>query len=395
MRFTIVSETYPPEVNGVALTVHALECGLRGRGHQVGVVRPRQAMQAADPVMPDAMMHVGDKAVRARASKNQVLVRGVPLPRYPGLRFGLPAGGTLSKLWQRERPDAIYVATEGPLGWSALRTARRLGIPATTGFHTRFDEYMQRYGVGMLTPIAFAWMRRFHNGAGATLVPTDELAAYLRGRGFRNVQLLRRAVDTQLFDPARRDMQLRRSWGLADDALAVTYMGRIAAEKNLELAVQAFRKLQQRQPDARFIWIGDGPSRAGIAAANPDFVFTGVQRGETLARHFASTDMFVFPSTTETFGNVTLEAMASAIPTVAFDYGAAKEHLRDGEHGATVPFGDHAAFVDAVLRVAFDADARRVMGAKARAAVSLLRPDAVSERFDEILTGLAAQRGAA
>ena len=386
MRFTIVSETWPPEVNGVALTVHALECGLRGRGHQVGVVRPRQAVQPVESPASDAFKHVGE---------DQVLVRGAPLPRYPGLRFGLPAGGTLTKLWQRQRPDAIYIATEGPLGWSALRTARRLGIPATTGFHTRFDEYMQRYGAGLLSPIMLAWMRRFHNGADATLVPTDELAAFLRGRGFRNVQLLRRAVDTQLFDPQRRDLALRRSWGLADDAVAVTYMGRIAAEKNLELAVQAFRKVQQRQPDARFIWIGDGPSRAGIAAANPDFVFTGVQRGETLARHFASTDLFVFPSTTETFGNVTLEAMASAIPTVAFDYGAAREHLRDGEHGATVPFGDHAAFVDAVLRVAEDANARRAMGAKARAAVSLLNPDSVSERFDEILTGLAMQRGVA
>lgn len=386
MRFTIVSETYPPEVNGVALTVHALECGLRGRGHRVGVVRPRQTASIIDPAS-----RIGDKAVLASVGMEQVLVRGAPLPRYPGLRFGLPAGGTLNKLWKRQRPDAIYVATEGPLGWSALRTARQLGIPATTGFHTRFDEYMQRYGAGLLTPIAFAWMRRFHNGAGATLVPTDELANFLRSRGFRNVQLLRRAVDTQLFDPRRRDLELRRSWGLADDALAITYMGRIAPEKNLQLAVQAFRKLQQCQPDARFIWIGDGPSRAGIAAANPDFVFTGVQRGETLARHFASTDLFVFPSTTETFGNVTLEAMASAIPTVAFDYGAAKEHLRDGEHGATVPFGDHAAFVDAVLRVASDAEARRTMGAKARAAVSRLNPDAVSERFDEILSGLAAQ----
>jgi glycosyltransferase involved in cell wall biosynthesis len=324
-----------------------------------------------------------------------VLVRGVPLPRYPGLRFGLPAGATLTELWRRERPDAIYVATEGPLGWSALRTARRLGIPATTGFHTRFDQYMQRYGAGLLTPLAFAWMRRFHNGAGATLVPTDELAAFLRSRGFRNVQLLRRAVDTRLFDPSRRDHALRRRWGLADGALAVSYMGRIAPEKNLELAVRAFRALQQRQPDARFVWIGDGPSRAGIAAANPDFVFAGMQRGETLARYFASTDLFVFPSITETFGNVTLEAMASGIPTVAFDYGAAKEHMIDGEHGATVPVGDHVAFVDAVLRVAEDVAARRAMGTKARAAVGRLSPEAVSACFDEILTGLAARRGAA
>ncbi len=408
MRFTIVSETYPPEVNGVALTVHALERGLRNRGHQVGVVRPRQPPTATDASVasrsvqdPLGMQAVGDKQVRVANSDlttqagQHLLVRSVPLPRYPGLRIGLPSGGALLRLWREQRPDAIYVATEGPLGWSALRTAQRLGIPATTGFHTRFDEYMQRYGVGLLTPLAFAWMRRFHNGADSTLVPTEELADYLRARGFRNVQVLRRAVDTRMFDPARRDIELRRSWGLADDALAVSYMGRIAAEKNLDLAVHAFRALQRMQPDARFVWIGDGPTRAAIAAANPDFVFTGVQRGEELARHFASTDMFVFPSTTETFGNVTLEAMASAIPTVAFDYGAARQHLRDGEHGAAVPIGDQQAFIDAVLRVAGNATARRAMGLAARRAVSALDPDSVAACFDDILTSVSRPRCAA
>ncbi|HTD28623.1 MAG TPA: glycosyltransferase, partial [Xanthomonadaceae bacterium] len=209
MRYTIVTETYPPEVNGVALTVNALENGLRGRGHQVNLIRPRQA----------------DENI---AGADQMLVRGAPLPRYPGLRFGLPAGRTLSALWKRQRPDAIYVATEGPLGWSAVRTARKLGIPATTGFHTRFDEYVQRYGAAFLTPVAFAWMRRFHNNADATIVPTDQLADFLRGRGFRDVQVLRRGVDTRLFDPVRRDPALRASWGLRDNALGVMYLGRIA-----------------------------------------------------------------------------------------------------------------------------------------------------------------------
>ncbi len=376
MRYTIVTETYPPEVNGVALTVHALETGLRGRGHQVNVIRPRQADEIS-------------------AAADQMLVRGAPLPRYPGLRFGLPAGRTLNALWRRQRPDAIYVATEGPLGWSAVRTARRLGIPATTGFHTRFDEYIERYGAAFLTPIAFAWMRRFHNGADATIVPTDQLADYLRGRGFRDVRILRRAVDTRLFDPVRRDPALRAAWGLRDNALAVMYLGRIAPEKNLDLAVSAFRTIQRQQPLARFIWVGDGPSRAGIQAANPDFVFVGVQRGETLAAHFASADLFLFPSLTETFGNVTLEAMASAVPTIAFDYGAAREHLRAGVHGAAVPFGNRDAFVRAAVHVAADPRMRRAMGANARSAVAALDPGLVARNFDELLAGVATQRSAA
>ena len=376
MRFTIVTETYPPEVNGVALTVNALESGLRARAHRVDVIRPRQSGESDDP-------------------EDQTLVRGAPLPRYPGLRFGLPAGRRLAALWRQQRPDAIYVATEGPLGWSAVRTARRMGIPAITGFHTRFDEYVQRYRAAFLTSVAFAWMRRFHNTADATVVPTDELAKFLRDRGFHDVHVLRRGVDTRRFDPARRDPALRASWGANDDALVVMYLGRIAPEKNLGLAVKSFRSIQRTQPDARFVWVGDGPARAGIAAANPDFIFTGVQRGETLARHFASSDLFLFPSLTETFGNVTLEAMASAVPTVAFDYGAAREHLRDGLHGAAVPFGDHDAFEQAVLRVISDSAARRAMGAQARAAVASLNLESVSRNFEALLCGVSAQRSAA
>jgi glycosyltransferase involved in cell wall biosynthesis len=376
MHYSIVTETYPPEVNGVALTVHALETGLRARGHRVNVIRPRQADEHD-------------------SFEDQMLVRGAPLPRYPGLRFGLPAGRRLAALWREQRPDAIYVATEGPLGWSAVRSARKLGIPASTGFHTRFDEYIERYGAAFLTPVAFAWMRRFHNTADATIVPTDQLADFLRGRGFRNVHVLHRAVDAQLFDPARRDRSLRASWDLGDDAFAVMYIGRIAPEKNLALAVRAFRKIQEKQPESRFVWVGDGPSRAAIEAANPDFLFTGVQRGDALARHFASADLFLFPSLTETFGNVTLEAMASAVPTIAFDYGAAREHLRAGVHGAAVPFGDGDAFVRAAVHVASDRRMRRAMGAQARLAVAALDPESVARHFDELLADLSRQRSAA
>ncbi|MGH8081502.1 MAG: glycosyltransferase, partial [Lysobacter sp.] len=178
MRYAIVTETYPPEINGVALTVQGLEQGLRARGHQVGLVRPRQDSDAGD------------------GAAHEVLVRGLPLPRYPGLRFGLPCAGRLIEAWTRDTPDAIYVATEGPLGWSALKAARRLRIPAATGFHTRFDEYMRDYGAPFLVGTALAWMRRFHNGADATLVPTRELADFLRARGFDDVVRLPRAVDT-------------------------------------------------------------------------------------------------------------------------------------------------------------------------------------------------------
>ena len=370
MRYAIITETYPPEVNGVALTVKGLEQGLRERGHDVELVRPRQSDETDDPA-------------------GSLLVRGAALPRYPGLKFGLPATRKLRNRWQLARPDAIYVATEGPLGWSALRAARQLGIPAATGFHTRFDDYMRDYGAPWLQGAALRWMRRFHNGAQATLVPTRELQQFLEGQRFGNVVRLARAVDTQLFDARRRDPSLRSQWGLADGDIAVIHVGRIAAEKNLPLAVRAFRKLQGQRPGATFVWVGDGPARQALRRENPDFVFCGVQRGEDLARHFASGDLFVFPSLSETFGNVTLEALASGVPTVAFDYGAAHEYLRHGVHGAAIRDGDDAGFVDAVLRIGNDDDLRGAMRAACRDAVLALRPAQVAEDFDRILQSLA------
>jgi glycosyltransferase involved in cell wall biosynthesis len=368
MRYAIVTETWPPEVNGVALTVQALERGLRGRGHEVSLLRPRQGGEASAVLQP-----------------HEQLLRGLPLPRYPGLRFGLPATRHLQARWREQRPDAIYVATEGPLGWSALRAARRLDIPAATGFHTRFDAYMRDYGARFLAPVAMRWMRRFHNGADATLVPTRELQDFLVGRGFRNVLRLPRAVDTVMFSPRHRDGALRTQWGADAQAPVAIHVGRIAAEKNLGLAVRAFRALQLAQPRARFVFVGDGPERARLARENPDFVFCGVQRGEQLSRHFASADLFLFPSRSETFGNVTLEALASGVPTVAFDYGAAREHLRDGEHGAAVTDGDEAGFVRACVRIGCEPELRARMAAAAPSAVAALQPGKVAEDFDAIL----------
>ncbi|WP_045769693.1 glycosyltransferase family 4 protein [Xanthomonas albilineans] len=370
MRYAIVTETYPPEVNGVALTVHGLELGLRAHGHTVEVIRPRQA---GDTDMADLR-----------------LVRGAALPRYPGLKFGLPAPRRLTQLWQAARPDAVYIATEGPLGWSALRSARRLGIPVATGFHTRFDEYLPQYGAAWLQSTALRWMRRFHNQAQATLVPTRELLEFLTKQGFERVRLLARAVDSKHFEPQRRDAQLRRQWGLQDDDCAVLYVGRIASEKNLPLAVQAFRQLQKIRPSARFVWVGDGPLRERLAQENPDFIFCGVQRGDALARHFASGDLFLFPSRSETFGNVTLEAMASGVATVAFDYGAAREYLRDGSNGAAVT--DDTSFVAATLRLGSDDALRRRLGEAACATMRPLRPERVVADFDALLGELADTR---
>jgi glycosyltransferase involved in cell wall biosynthesis len=384
MRVAIVTETWPPEINGVALTVQSLTQELAALGHVVELVRPRQDSDADSPLSQPY---------------EQVLLAGASMPRYRGLRFGLPAQHALHRRWSGLRPDVLYIATEGPLGLTALSASRRLGIPVCTGFHTRFDDFARHYGLGLLTPIVFAYLRRFHNRASATLVPTSELAEFLRANGFRNVQLLPRAVDTDLFRPERRDQTLRAQWGLAATDLAVIHVGRVAPEKNLDLAVRAFKAIRQREPTARFVIVGDGPTRAALAARHPDIVFAGIRRGEDLARHYASADLFLFPSLSETFGNVTLEALASGVPVVAFDYGAARAHIHDARAGMLAPRSDDDAFVDAALALSTlvrscAETAATTLRDAARASVTSLSTSSVAQHFADLLGRLSTRRAA-
>lgn len=369
-RFELVTETYPPEINGVALTVQSLHDGLKALGHDVGLVRPSRRGESRSE------------------SIGLMRVEGAPIPRYPGMRFGLPAGRKLVARWMRHRPEAIYIATEGPLGWSALHAAKRLGIPVATGFHTRFDDYVARYGAGVLSPWVFAWLRRFHNRADATLVPTGELMEQLTTQGFHHACRLGRGVDTARFHPSFRSEALRQQWGVGADDLVVVHVGRLAPEKNLPLLMRCYAALKADRRTTTLVLVGDGPERTALAAKHPEVIFAGTLRGEALAAHFASADVFCFPSLSETFGNVTLEAMASGLPTVAFDYGAAREHLRDGLNGASVPFGDETAFLARFVDTA-RSPRRRAMGVAAREAVEGLSPERVSRDFADLLIQLA------
>lgn len=366
LRIALVTETYPPEINGVAMTLRCMVEGLIERGHRVQLIRPRQTP---------------DEAPLAEPAFDEVLEKGWKLPRYDGLHFGLPARTRLQKLWQRQRPDLVHVATEGPLGWSAVSAARKLRIPVTSDFHTNFDHYSRHYGVGWLRKPVTAYLRSFHNRTVRTFVPTSAMAAELSGHGYRGVDIVARGVDTDMYDPARRDSALRESWQAAPDTPVVLYVGRLAAEKNLPLAVSAFRAIQAKCPQARFVLVGDGPMRAGLARENPDCVFSGMRTGEDLARHYASADLFLFPSVTETFGNVTLEAMASGVCVVAYDYAAAADVIRDGENGILVPFGDAEGFIRSAVQAAVQSDRRGAMGASARSTAMGLDWGVVNDRF--------------
>lgn len=350
LHLCIVTETYPPEINGVAMTLAQLAAALRNNGHRVTVLCPRRAERAAGRTDGIELCEVP----------------GLPLPGYRDLRFGLPAGGVLHRRWRQQPPDVLYVATQGPLGASAVRAARRHGVPVVSGFHTNFHTYCRHYGLGWLEPAVLAYLRRFHNRTGATLVPTAALQRDLTARGLHNVQVLGRGIDTGLFTPARRDAALRTAWGLRGDDIAVIYVGRIAAEKNLQLAVQTFRALQGVRAGVRFILVGDGPLTARLRADHPDFIFCGMQTGEALAAHYASGDLFLFPSLSETFGNVLLEAMASGLAVVAYDYAAAARHIRPYENGVTAPCGNETLFLQLALTLLTDAPLRQTVRANAR-----------------------------
>jgi glycosyltransferase involved in cell wall biosynthesis len=347
LAIDIVSETYPPEVNGVAMTVGRLVEGLRGRGYAVTVLRPRQFRQE----LP---------------SRDEIPLAGLPLPGYPGLRLGLPAGGALRRRWRARRPDLVHVVTEGPLGWSAVSAARSLGIPVTSGFHTNFDHYSTHYGLGWLRPAVGAYLRTLHRRTCATLVPTAALAADLACAGIPGVKVVGRGVDTSLFDPRRRSEVLRMSWDAGPRTVVCLSVGRLAPEKNLGLVS---RSLQDLPGDVRMVWVGDGPARGALEQKHPDHVFAGVRRGEELAAHYASADIFLFSSLTETYGNVVAEAMASGLAVAAYRTAAAAELISPERDGLAVPPGDEVAFTAAAARLAEDSGLRQRLGSTARLAM--------------------------
>ena len=366
LRIALVTETFPPEVNGVAMTVGRMLEGLLERGHQVQLVRPRQ--------------HSGDHP-RSGSVLQEILVASVPLPRYAGLRMGLPVTATMVRAWTRWRPDIVHVVTEGPLGWSAVTAARRLGLPATSDFHTNFQSYTAHYGVGYLQPAIGAYLRYFHGRSLCTFVPTQQLSAELLATGYRETRVVARGVDTALFNPQRRSAELRARWGVEAQDPVVLYVGRIAPEKNLPLLLTSFAAMKRRVPRARLLLVGDGPARTLLQRQHPEAIFAGMRTGEDLAAHYASGDLFLFPSTTETFGNVTLEAMASGLAVVAFDYAAAREHIVHGECGVLASFADAQAYERIAVELAGDASRSARLRVNARLAAERIDWASVNNAF--------------
>ncbi|MEO7097810.1 MAG: glycosyltransferase [Luteolibacter sp.] len=323
MKIDIVTDTFAPDVNGVAMTLGRLCDGMRRRGHRVHVI------------------HTGEFA-----RQGETCSASIALPGYKEVRVGLPEPFKLRARWLKKRPDAIYVATESPLGKSALKAANALGIPVATGFHTNFHQYMEQYRMGGLQPVAMAYLKKFHQRADCTLAPSREVMEKLLAQGFEKVHLLGRGVDTELYTPGKRSESLRAEWGARSGTPVAIMVGRVAAEKNFDLAMTAFEQMRQAVPDVQCVVVGDGPLRERLADKYRWVHFVGVKIGEELAKHYASADVLIFPSETETFGNVLLEGMASGLVTVSYDYAAAAVHVKSGENGLKANKGDAAEFVN-------------------------------------------------
>lgn len=378
LNIALVTETYLPEVNGVAITLGRMVQGLQQQGHHIHMVRPRQGKQ---------------DVVTTHADYTETLVSGMPIPGYPELKSGLPARGRLLKLWRAQRPDIVHIATEGPLGWSALSAARKLGLPVSSDFHTNFQNYTKHYGIGLLKRPISAYLRYFHNKADCTLVPTAALQRELEQDGYQNVLVVARGVDCELFNACKRSAELRATWGADEHTTVVMLVSRIAAEKNLSVVFDAFKGMQALDAQAKLVIVGDGPARAELQALYPDAIFTGMQTGEALASHYASGDIFLYPSLTETYGNVTIEAMASSLATIAYDYAAAHQHMRHDVNGLLVPYGDTDSFImQAKGLIADQARVQRLRSA-ARNTVEALTWEHIMGQLEAVLFDVVRNQG--
>jgi glycosyltransferase involved in cell wall biosynthesis len=267
-----------------------------------------------------------------------------------------------------------------------VAAARKLQLPVTSSFHTNFQSYTQHYGLGLLKSPIESYLRKLHNHTQLTMVPTRELMHDLHHRGYTNVKLLSRGVASDLFTPSKRSVTLRESWGAGADDLVVLLVGRLAKEKNVGLVIAAFRAIQHVKPNTKLVFVGDGPLRESLQNSCPDAVFAGVQKGEALAAHYASGDLFLFSSVTETFGNVVPEALASGLALVSYACAAAQELITHGLDGLLVPVNDERQFISTAVQIAEDPTTLTRLRQGAPASVAHLSWDTIYDNFVEHLT---------
>ncbi len=349
MRIALVTDTYTPQVNGVTTVVRRIvEVLGRARQHVVVVAPEYPGLQPGD----------GDAELR---------VPSLACPLYPAIRLSLPQPRRVAHFLDRFRPDLVHVLTEGPLGLVGRGYARRRGIPLVTSYHTAFPQYTRYYRTARLEPLVWRWLLWFHGPATLVHTPGEAVRDELVRRGLPQVRIWGRAVDTTLFDHRKRDPRFRHRLGVSDAAALVLHVGRLAAEKNLDILIEAWTLAHRHLEGAAvFLFAGDGPLARRCADAMPWAIHMGELAPAVLAVLYASADVCMLPSRTETCGLVALEAMASGLPVVAADAGGFRESVTTWSNGFLVPPDDARGFASAVARLVRDAALRRRMGEQAR-----------------------------
>ena len=335
LRLALFTDTYPPQVNGVARTLERLVAAVAERG---GIAR---VFSVHDP--------------EAESSAQTVRYPSTPFWAYQQLRLAWPRQALVQSEVRALAPTLLHAATEFGVGLAGRTAARALGIPFVSSYHTSFAAYAKFYHLGLLARPAWRYMRWFHNAGLRTYCPTQAIVDEVTAAGFTNTAVWSRGVDTQRFSPHFRSSALRQQIGATDESLVVTYVGRLAEEKGLDVAMRALHIADAARPGRiRFVAVGDGPYEEAVhLRALPGSYLPGKLSGDALSTAYASGDVFLFPSTTDTFGNVLLEAMASGLPVVGADVGPTREQLAP-DRGWLVPPGNASAFAEALVTLIDD-----------------------------------------
>ena len=346
MRVALVTENFLPKLDGVTRTLAMLLEHLQHHGHQAMVIGP-------------------EGTPRRYAGARVFGARGIALPFYPELRVCLPEP-VFERRLMLFHPDLIHVVDPVILGAAGITWGQRLGVPVVSSYHTNLAAYCSYFRLGMLFEPTWLYRRYLHNQCARTLCPSPSTRAELIKRGFTEVGVWPRGVDIQLFSPERRSLAWRSRMTNRRDRTIILYVGRLSHEKNLMSLVSSY--LAVENPATQLVLVGDGPARPDLerALAGHNATCTGYLSGEALAEAYASADIFAFPSTTETFGQVVLEAMASHLPVVAFDAEGVRDQIRHGETGFLAPTGDAKAFTEALGILVNAPELRQCLGAEAR-----------------------------
>lgn len=371
LRIAIVTETWPPEINGVALSLLQLCKGLQKQGHKILLIRPEQK-----------------KSCEEFKPTQECLVKSQSIPKYPHLQFGWPQLNKVSQAIESFAPNVVHIVTEGPLGFTALRVGKAKKLPISSGFHSSFQDFSRFFDLAFLLKPIQRYLRWFHNNTNVTCVPSVDTEKALREFGVKcPLVVVGRGVDTIKFSPKYRSTQLRHEWGATDSTRVIISVGRLSPEKETDVAIQAFQTMKKTEKyPSKLIIVGDGPDRPRLESLVDceDVIFTGSLSGHQLSEAYASADVFIFSSQVETFGNVVLEAMASGLPVLAYDYACAHLHIEHEATGWLSPMGRSVLFYKNVKNLP-EKEVLNKMGENARNVVKNIGWNHPVQQFEQAL----------